>query len=467
MPSRVVLLLAIAVSTASCSSMFNDVTVTPQTSSVETTLPGTDTTVDAGPSTVDELSYDEVAQKMSATIDAYWTEQHPDVYGRQYETLAQGVFPLKPGDEAPGCDAPSTVYDDVAGNAFYCPAGDFIAYDDADLFPGLYTKFGPFVIGVVLAHEWGHAIQVRGGVSDSVATVTLENQADCFSGAWTRWIADGNAPGLTINGTDLDGALGGLLFFRDQPGTTSADEQAHGSGFDRVGVFQEGFEQGASHCATYETDPPQPLDLQFRDLTELATGGNAPYGDLVTFVTEGLDSFWAGVFSASGKTFTALSVPPHLRLFDPDTDQVSCGAQTLPPATLKHSAFYCAPDDYVGFDEPGTLRRPYDRIGDYAAAIELASGWSEAALERAGSTLTGTARERQRDCLSGAFTGAVYIGAVNDSDGHPVGLSPGDLDEAISEFIASGRSQPGASFERVSSFRNGFLGGIKACDFAV
>ncbi len=450
--------------------MFNDVTVTPQTSSVEsveTTLPGTDTTAVAGPSTVDELTYDEVAHKMIASIDAFWTQQLPDVYGKQYETLAQGVFPLKPGEEAPGCDAPSTVFEDVAGNAFYCPAGDFIAYDDAELFPGLYTKFGPFVIGVVLAHEWGHAIQLRGGVSDSVATVTLENQSDCFSGAWTRWIADGNAAGLTINGTDLDGALGGLLFFRDQPGTTSADAQAHGSGFDRVRAFQEGFEQGASHCAGYETVPPQPLDLQFRNLTELATGGNAPYGDLVTFVTEGLDNFWAGVFSASGKTFTPLSVPAHLRLFDPDADQVSCGAQTLPAATLKDSAFYCAPDDYVGFDEPGTLRRPYDRIGDYAATIELASGWSEAAQDRASSTLAGTERERQRDCLSGAFTGAVYIGDVNDSSGKPVALSPGDLDEAISEFIASGRSRPGASFERVSSFRNGFLGGIKACDFAV
>jgi predicted metalloprotease len=125
------------------------------------------------------------------------------------------------------------------------------------------------------------------------------------------------------------------------------------------------------------------------------------------------------------------------------------------------------PADYVGFDEPGTLQRPYDRIGDYAAAVELASGWSEAAQERASSTLTGTGRERQRDCLSGAFTGAVYQGDVNDSDGGPVALSPGDLDEAISEFIASGRSQPGTSFERVSSFRNGFLGGISACDFSV
>jgi predicted metalloprotease len=400
---------------------------------------------------------------MISSIDAFWTQQLPDVYGHRYQTLDKGVFPLGPGDEAPGCDAPSTVYEDVAQNAFYCPAGDFIVYDNADLFPSLYRKFGPFVIGVVLAHEWGHAIQARGGVSDSVATVTRENQADCFAGAWTRWVADGNAPGLKINGTDLDGALGGLLFFRDQPGITSADQQAHGSGFDRVRVFQEGFEKGASLCATYEKNPPQPLDLQFRDFSELASGGNAPYNDLVTFVTEALDTFWTGVFSKSGKTFTPLAVPPHLRLFDPDTDTVSCGAQKLSPATLTHSAFYCAPDDYVGFDEPGTLRRPYDRIGDYAAAVELASGWSEAAQGRASATLAGT--ERQRDCLSGAFTGAVHQGVVNDSSGKPVALSPGDLDEAISEFIASGRSAPGAGFERVSSFRNGFLGGIDACDF--
>ena len=157
---RLALLLVLAVSTASCSSTFNDVTVKQQ--SVETTLPGSNTSASAGPSTVDELAYDDVAPKMIASIDAFWTQQLPDVYGREYQTLDQGVFPLGPGDEAPGCDAPSTVYEDVAGNAFYCPDGDFIVYDDADLFPNLYTKFGPFVIGVVLAHEWGHAIQVRG-----------------------------------------------------------------------------------------------------------------------------------------------------------------------------------------------------------------------------------------------------------------------------------------------------------------
>ena len=101
--------------------MFNDVTVTQQSCPVETTLPGTDTTAVAGPSTVDELTYDEVAQKMIASIDDFWTQQLPDVYGRQYETLAQGVFPLKPGDEAPGCDAPSTVYEDVRGTPSTVP----------------------------------------------------------------------------------------------------------------------------------------------------------------------------------------------------------------------------------------------------------------------------------------------------------------------------------------------------------
>ena len=74
---------------------------------------------------------------------------------------------------------------------------------------------------------------------------------------------------------------------------------------------------------------------------------------------------------------------------------------------------------------------------------------------------------RQRDCLSGAFTGGVYKGEVKDAAGTAVTLSPGDLDEAISEFVSSGRSKPGAGFERVASFRNGFLGGIEACDFTV
>jgi hypothetical protein len=44
---------------------------------------------------------------------------------------------------------------------FYCGEGDFIAYDDNELFPQIEKDIGAFALAVALAHEWGHAIQER------------------------------------------------------------------------------------------------------------------------------------------------------------------------------------------------------------------------------------------------------------------------------------------------------------------
>ena len=59
---------------------------------------------------------------------------------------------------APPC---TTDPQEVAGNAFYCSTEDVVAWDAQQLLPELQDKFGDFVIPVVMAHEWGHAVQAR------------------------------------------------------------------------------------------------------------------------------------------------------------------------------------------------------------------------------------------------------------------------------------------------------------------
>ncbi len=73
---------------------------------------------------------------------------------------------------------------DIAGNAFYCSTKDVVAWDSEDLLPELQSKFGDFVIPIVLAHEWGHAVQERSNFT--ARTVTKELQADCFAGGWAK-----------------------------------------------------------------------------------------------------------------------------------------------------------------------------------------------------------------------------------------------------------------------------------------
>ena len=77
------------------------------------------------------------------------------------ETISQGVA------------SPTTAYDELQlFVAFYCNIGDFMAYDDGDdpdcqpADPARRRSSDRAVMGVVLAHEYGHAIQERIGALD-------------------------------------------------------------------------------------------------------------------------------------------------------------------------------------------------------------------------------------------------------------------------------------------------------------
>jgi len=150
---------------------------------------------------------------------------------------------------APPCvDEPS----EVEGNAFYCPPADVMAWDRAALLPVLKERFGEAAVMLVLAHEMGHAVQRRAGLTlekqqadpTTYPTILIEAQADCYAGAFVRWVVDDNATYLNVADDRLDPALEALITFRDPVGTEQTDEGAHGDAFDRVSAFQDGFDDG-------------------------------------------------------------------------------------------------------------------------------------------------------------------------------------------------------------------------------
>jgi len=87
--------------------------------------------------------------------------------------------------------------------------------------------------------------------------------------------------------------------------------------------------------------------------------------------------------------------------------------------------------------------------------------------------LTGEDRQLLNDCLAGMWAGDIL--PFNDEPVAPsteenprVGLSPGDLDEAIRMVILLGdRSRDddvmGSAFEKVDAFRQGVLYGSSGC----
>ena len=57
----------------------------------------------------------------------------------------------------------------------------------------LYDKVGDIAPAVALAHEWGHNIQLRKGVSKPTnkdEKVKYEQQADCVAGAWIQYVGE-------------------------------------------------------------------------------------------------------------------------------------------------------------------------------------------------------------------------------------------------------------------------------------
>jgi predicted metalloprotease len=399
-------------------------------------------------------------------IQSYWRAAYPALYGEPYPELSGGIYPVYPGREGvPGCGESLTTYREIRGNAFYCFDGDFIAYDDADLLPQLYEQLGPVVIGVVLAHEWGHAIQRRIAYQD--ATIYMEQQSDCFAGAWIAHLARGENPDLPFADADMKGAINGMIQVRDQPGTGAADEAAHGTAFDRVGAFQDGFINGAKQCATYTaTKPPvlsfgyditAPIDEQENAPFESTSGDPAQPNDIISLVVDELNVFWPPLVDGMPE----LALAPYEG--DPESE-----CSDLPEGRSLSVAFYCPGDGNVRIDLD-SARQLYAVYNDFSVGYVLAAAWAEAAQSYLDSSLAGEERVLANDCLVGAFARSTLPIEFNpDRSETETSLSPGDLDEAVTTAVEVGddstdTNEFGSPFEKIDAFRTGVLGDFEAC----
>src|SRR5262249_37538542 len=143
-----------------------------------------------------------------------------------------------------------------------CPTDDVVAWDRSALLPVLRDHFGEAAVMLVLAHEMGHAVQRRAGLTlaeqraqpDKYPTILIEAQADCYAGTVVGWVEDGKAEHLQVAKDRLDSALRPLITFRDPIGTEQTDRGAHGDAFDRVSAFQDGYDSGAKLCAGMSVD---------------------------------------------------------------------------------------------------------------------------------------------------------------------------------------------------------------------
>jgi predicted metalloprotease len=403
---------------------------------------------------------DLLARNALVDLNAYWREQFPDTFAQEFTPLGGGYYSVDPNDIDPalypggqiGCGEPP---DAVEDNAFYCPPsneypnGDAIQYDRAFL-RDLAEDYGRFLPALVMAHEFGHAVQGRVGypVQNSI---NIETQADCFAGAWTAWVAEGSAPHTTIRTPELDDVLRGYLLLRDPVGTDLNETEAHGSLFDRVSAFQQGFDDGPVSCRDEFGADRIYTQREFTG-NDVASGGNASYPKTQEFARTGLPEFWTRTFGELGEQFQAPEITPFTGTA-PD-----CGG-----ATPDTDLVFCAADDTVGYDETDLIRPVYDELGDYAVLTAVAIPYNLAGREQLGLSTDDQDAARSAVCLAGAFTRSVLAGQVSFS------ISPGDADESV-QFLLGYSDDPDvlgdvglSGFQLVDVFRSGVVEGPSSC----
>jgi len=393
----------------------------------------------------------EVVRSALADVDAFWRREFRKVSSNPYQTVSGGFYAFGDGSVPPCAPDPEV----VKGNAFYCSEADVIAWDSVNLVPRLHERYGDLGVGLVFAHEWGHAVQFRADIAKT--TVFMEQQADCFAGAW---VADARQRNDFFKVTDatLDEAMAGFLELKDPTGSTPASPGAHGTAFDRIRAFQEGVQSGVGKCAAYELDSLPLVGIDFQDFNDYSSGGNLPASESIELTSTDLSDYWASTFSefASGTAGTSFESPK----FEVTDDPASCRGSVSLAAGVR----YCPSTKLVTVSQKNA-DTAHEQIGDFALSTLMGSGWAAAVLAQADRLpKAGPKREFAADCLTGAWTKSVF---ARDRPDAQLSLSPGDLDEAVTTMLVSAsgkdRSATGSGFDRVTAYRSGFIDGLSAC----
>lgn len=404
---------------------------------------------------------DEIAAQSVSDLETYWQGVYPDTFSGQFRPVEALISWNSDDYDGTFCD------ESTAGliNAAFCDDDNTVGWDRGVLLPALRKANGDMAITMVLAHEYGHAIQKMAKLNKKgTPTLVAEQQADCFAGSYLRWVAEGNSPRFTLStGDGLNNLLAAMISFRDP--LLSQDDyfdtgDEHGSAFERISAFQFGFTDGPSSCAAIDAKEigqrrgDLPVELQ-QDQT-----GEWPVSE------ESVRS----IVEAMNILFT-LKNPPQLS-FD------AASASKCPDARASSPVSFCPATNTIAVDLPelqkmGTSTGDVENVlvtGDNTAYSVLVSRYMLAVQREHGGLVLDNAEAGLRTaCLTGVATTKMSK-EVTTPDGNTVALTAGDIDEAVSGLLTNGlaasdvngESVP-AGFSRIDAFRIGVLGDENRC----
>ncbi|SDW74252.1 Predicted metalloprotease [Saccharopolyspora shandongensis] len=410
----------------------------------------------------DNGAMDKLARDAVADIDEFWTKTFPKAFpGKRFEPVKRLVSYDSggPGLQLCGQNTAGVV------NAFYCPPEDSIAWDRGTLLPELNNSFGPMAVVTVLAHEIGHAVQHRASTATSNdQVIVLEQQADCFTGAYFRHVAEGSSKYFQVStGQGLNEVMGVLNFIRDAPGDADfRDGNAHGSAFDRVTAFQFGFSEGPQRCAKMDFNDVQRRTTLFQAWKPIQKeNANLPVDQQSL---DAVEKSLRTVFRDTG------AEPPKIV-----AGLKPCGSQEA-----TSPASYCPSTNTISLDmaalqkigQPPSKNADSTGYGDFAAYAQVASRYALSVQKATGLPLDDEAAGLRTACMVGSWSGLL----VEDPFGqrNPVGslrIAPDDIDEGVSALLGEDSliaanvngDQVPVGFARVEAFRVGVQEGFAPC----
>ena len=187
--------------------------------------------------TMPGLTPDTLTVTVLGDIDAFWAAEL-GALGRDY--YAAGMIPVS--DVVYSSCGQFGPYDNPAA---YCPL-DQAVYYSVPLGQEIQTSVGDFAWITVLAHEWGHHVQVLLGIEPE-QTIDRELQADCLAGAYAQRALQ---QGFLQEG-DVTEAVVMTILSGDPIEMEEMADGAHGSSDYRVTSFMEGYFNGAATCLAY------------------------------------------------------------------------------------------------------------------------------------------------------------------------------------------------------------------------
>jgi len=340
----------------------------------------------------DNGKVDELAASAVSDIEDYWRGAYSGTFDGQFTPVKSLIsWDANGFDDTRFCD------EDTYGlvNAAFCYDDNTIGWDRGELLPALRKAYGDMGVTMVLAHEYGHAVQHQAGLNNkNTPTLVAEQQADCFAGGYMRWVAEDNSPRFTLStGEGLNNVLAAVIAFRDPllaEGDPEVGIDEHGSAFERLSAFQFGFTDGPSACAAIDL---REIGQRRGDLPVLLPEDQT--GELP--VTE---ESVRSIIDAMGILFSPAK-PPQLSFKASD-------AEGCPDARPSPPASYCPATNTIVVDLKelammGTQSDSEDGAslasGDNTAYSVLVSRYMQAIQHARGGVLLDNAEAALRNCL--------------------------------------------------------------------